>query len=152
LRAEDTQPPAYGHAESKESPSPSDKETAFAESKDPRAWAIQELWNSCQRPNVKSQKQTVRMSLTIEHKSCCRQGTHSRPCGNEGVVVYQETLTHKDYRDNHHCKTHEDFYYSNMLGNLLSARSPEERPRTKKEHIFYTFVMADLGNRVVGLF
>ncbi|KRX30150.1 hypothetical protein T09_6887 [Trichinella sp. T9] len=26
-----------------------------------------------------------------------------------------------------------------MLGNPLSARRPEERPRTKKEHTFYTF-------------
>jgi hypothetical protein len=29
-----------------------------------------------------------------------------------------------------------------MLGNPLSACRPEERPRTKKEHTFYTFVKA----------
>jgi hypothetical protein len=30
---------------------------------------------------------------------------------SEGVVVPQKTLTHKEYRDNHHrCKLHEDFY------------------------------------------
>ncbi|KRY06481.1 hypothetical protein T01_5950 [Trichinella spiralis] len=28
-----------------------------------------------------------------------------------------------------------------MLGTLLSARRPEERPRTKKEHTFYTFAL-----------
>ena len=32
------------------------------------------------------------------------------------------------------------FYLSNMLGNPLSARRLEERPRTKREHTFYTFV------------
>ena len=35
---------------------------------------------------------------------------------------------------------HEDLYFSNLLGTPLSARRPEERPRTKKEHTFYTFV------------
>ena len=57
------------------------------------------------------------------------------------VGVCQKTLTHKDHRDHCHCcKPHEDFYWSNMLGTPLSARRPEERPRTKKEHTFYTFV------------
>jgi hypothetical protein len=34
-----------------------------------------------------------------------------------------------------------------MLGTLLSARRPEERPRTKKEHTFYTFVRGRFGQQ-----
>jgi hypothetical protein len=57
------------------------------------------------------------------------------------VRVRQKTLIHKNLRDHHHrCQPHEDFYGSNMLGTLLSALRPEERPRTKKEHTFDTFV------------
>jgi hypothetical protein len=39
------------------------------------------------------------------------------------------------------------FYYSNMLGTPLSAHRPEERPRTKKEHTFYTFVRGRYGQQ-----
>ena len=58
----------------------------------------------------------------------------------ENAGVHQKTLTHKDHRNHHRCKLHEDFYYSNMLGTPLSAHRPEKIPRTKKEHTFYIFL------------
>ena len=52
--------------------------------------------------------------------------------------VRQKTLTHEDHKDCHCCKLQEAFYWSNMLGTPLSAHRPKERPRTSKEHTFYT--------------
>jgi hypothetical protein len=43
------------------------------------------------------------------------------------------------------------FYYSNMLGTLLSGCRPEERPRRKKEHTFYAFVRGGFGHQGIWL-
>jgi hypothetical protein len=62
------------------------------------------------------------------------------------VGVHQKTLTHKEHRERRHrCKPHEDFLLIQHVGALLSACRPEERPRTKKEHTFYTFVRGRFG-------
>ena len=90
----------------------------------------------------------LRSSLGVASLSACAQypqgGWWEQPLPlvlYYSIVVHQKTLTHKDHRDHHHrCKLHEDFYWSNILGTPLSAHRPEERPRTKKEHTFYTFV------------